>query len=337
MKSNSILYNTRIRKPLICDLCKSEFVSQTPIRNKCEHSELGTQPIKDERYYEILTKNFKITLDRVGKNSKSLSNDIANTQLKLKTYYNNIRLEVDETLEMLVRGLHCRKRKLFNEIYQAQIECEYNFMRCVEYKMELHSFLKAVDTFYEEWAEKQLSDDHNKEILDAFKQAYLYKIELERKKVEYESFIFSKKIEFCKNEKNELQIGSLMKIHDRILAFAQWKKIDLKATLFFKEKIKEPFMLIEEFTSKNLFCVYLYKNPNQFGVSKIKLAITDPNGRYLRSIKEETFSNEFKVYKFKVSLHLIELCYHVLIRFLFKGFIISKLILKNWSFKFKDL
>lgn len=303
MNSNSILSNTRIRKPLVCDLCKSEFVTQTPVRNKCEHLELGAQLAKDGRYYEILSRNFKITLNRVGKNSKSLSTDISNTEEKLKTYYNNIRLEIDEALEMLVRGLHYKKRKLFNEIYQAQVECEYNFDRCVQYKKELHSFLNTIDKFYAEWAEKQLSQENSKETLDAFKQAYLYKIELERKKIEYESFIFSKKIEFHKDNLHELQIGKLSHVTDRILPFVQWKKIDLKSTLFLnaaREKIKEPFMFIEEFSSKNLFCSYVYKNPNQFGISKIKLVVTDPNGRYLRSKNEETFSNEFKVYKFKV-------------------------------------
>lgn len=57
-----ILANSRIRKPLICGLCKSEFVSDAPIRNKCEHPELSENICRNGPCYEVLTKNFEITL-----------------------------------------------------------------------------------------------------------------------------------------------------------------------------------------------------------------------------------------------------------------------------------
>ena len=60
MSTDEILRNSKIYKPLICGLCKSELDKQAPpVSIKCEHVELGST---NERYYEVLNKNFKITL-----------------------------------------------------------------------------------------------------------------------------------------------------------------------------------------------------------------------------------------------------------------------------------
>lgn len=301
MEPDKILDNTRIRKPLVCDTCKSEFVSHIKSRNKCEHLELVTNTVQNGKYHEIIKKNLYITLDKVNKHSNSLNKDITNTEDKLRNYYDKIRSDIDHTIDLKISEIMDEKRVLFDEIAAYHHECLLNFRTCNVYKQSLLDYIEQINAFYDEWQNKQVGPDKNKEILKAYEDAYTHKIELERKKIQFESFIFNKKIEF--HESPDHKVGFLCDIFDHLPKFDQWNRIDLKQTLFLsitkEPSIKKPFIIIEEFDSKNLFCCYVNTNPNMFGISKIKLVITDSNGHYLRSINEETYENEFKVYKFK--------------------------------------
>ena len=63
--STKLLENSEPLKKLVCDLCKSEFTLEN-FNSNCNHTDL----IKDEKFYELLKKDFKILL---GKFLKLLS------------------------------------------------------------------------------------------------------------------------------------------------------------------------------------------------------------------------------------------------------------------------
>lgn len=290
-------------KPLlVCNLCKH---TATPM-NKCEHSvQLGSSFQLTQKYNDILEKYFQITLDKMLKQSKSFRSNIENTEVQFVNYYNKIRNEIETCVENLLKDIQSEKNNLLSEIDMHQQECQTKFQNQVKYKNEIQNFLKEVDTFSKELP---LQTKDNKFKLELFKKAYFYKIEIERKKIEYESFIFNNKIQFCSSEpqtKRLQNIGYLCHISDRLPTFDHWLQIDLKRTLYLnnmrgENAIDSPRLIVEQFSrSLNLFVCFVSNNPNLFNVSKIKLVVTEPNGNYLRSINEETLHNQFNVYKFK--------------------------------------
>jgi hypothetical protein len=236
-----------------------------------------------------------------------LERKILSTQETFANYYDRIRSEIETTLQERINALMLEKQRLFTEINSYQTACEKHFKDCDGYKQELHSFLKEAEEFRLKWANILPKSDENGDVLNAFKEAYAYMIELERKKIQYESFIFDKKLEFRRQESpiKECEVGRLCHIVDRLPPFDQWKEIDLKRNLFLhfenhQTDAKKSHLTVEEFESKRLLFCYVQKGPNMFDISKIKLVVTDENGFYMRSISEDTFANEFRLYKFKV-------------------------------------
>jgi len=300
MESSDILANSSYKKPLVCALCKSEYVSEAPITDRCNH-EL-TSATNSQRYYETLTKNFRRTLAQVEQHTRSFARSIAGSERRIGSHYDRIRQEISARVEDMVRQLEAEKDLLFKEVDAYQRESEANFKACDAYKRQLAAFLEDAGEFADTWRNRPVEAGEG--VLEAFKKGYSLKTELERRKIRYESFIFNKKIEFHRGCGGRLNVGYLVRLFDRLPRFDEWRRIDLKERLFLSlkngDRIRQPYLVIEEFESGNLFYCYVYQNPDGFGITKIKLVVSDADGNYLRSLNEHTYASEFKVYKFRV-------------------------------------
>lgn len=252
--------------------------------------------------------------DKIQGHTTSLESKILNTQDTFASYYDRIRTEIEQTIEEIISGLMSEKQELFTEINSYQTSCESHFKECSAYKEELTSYLKKAEEFHLKWSNRLPRCDENGEVLAAFKEAYAYLIELARKKIQYESFIFDKKLEFRRQEtpSKECHVGYLCHVLDKLPRFDQWTPIDLKKNLFFNHEKDQPVLqkshfVVEEFESKNLFFCYVHTKPDLFNMSQIKMVVADSNGFYLRSVTKKTFNNEFRVYKYKVNNEVLKI------------------------------
>ncbi len=190
MNSKDILSNSNVKKPLVCALCKSEYITNAPITEKCQHELISS--INSQRYNEILAKNFELTLAKIEQNTISLDKSISNSEQQILRYYDKIRQEINARVVSMIQEIESEKRQLFQVIDSNQKDCLKNYKDCELYRNDLVGFIKEADDFVNIWRHKSAGES----VLDAFKKGYLFKIELERKKVHYESFIFNKRLSF---------------------------------------------------------------------------------------------------------------------------------------------
>jgi len=277
-------------KKLVCDVCHYRLTFESKKETDTE----------EESLHMTLISYFKSFLSEIDKSSSSLMRNVDHSEDRLKSYFDKIRSDIDLSVEKEIKRLTESKSALLNNVDCYQKETIDNLSVCETYRRELNSYLDTIRKYCEAW-DVDLSKNGNETILHQTRAAYSYKIELERRKIEFERFIFNKKLILFKEDvADENKIGYLSIVEDSLPVFEHWIKVDLNKTLYLSalDPIEQP-IYIEEFDSNKLLCCFISKIADQFGMSKLKLIIMNENGIYLRSIKEKTYLNEFKIYKFK--------------------------------------
>ena len=275
---------------LVCDVCHHRLTFESKKESDTEEESLHT----------TLISYFKLFLSEINKSSASLIRNVDHTEDRLNSYFDKLRSEIELSVEKQINRLSESKAVLLNSVECHQKATLENLSVCEMYRRELDYYLENIRKYCDAW-NVDLSKNGDETIIKETRTAYSYKIELERQKIEFERFIFNKKLILFKEDMaDENKIGYLSIVEDNLPVFEQWIKVDLNKTLYLSalDPIEQP-IYIEEFDSKKLLCCFISKIADQFGISKLKLIIMNENGKYLRSIKEKTYLNEFKIYKFK--------------------------------------
>ena len=265
-------------------------------------------PKSDEIYRSKIVNYLKQSLDNIQKANLELNKSLKDSKAKIRNHCKRVRKEIESSLEKITVILETQRNIILDQVTAIEEDCIRNLVRLDNYKEGLIKFLFEVLKFVGFWRQclKTLIPNE-KEILAALKMARNYESKLRTEKVRVESLTFNRKLlQFHENQNLELYmnletpiIGSLSFIHDHFPDFRGWNKIELKHKLFNETSYERPMssMFVEEFYNGNFFVSYIHKKANQFGVSKFKLVIFDSNGNYLRSCKEDTYSDEYKVCK----------------------------------------